>query len=125
MFTDMMIILIICLVIILPLAWLFSEFKTQNKWLRCTLGILAILSSFGVAFLVGQLNRLNYNIWYSSATRKLIDASIKKLEEGKIDIVIQELKVLSGKVQPTYERKGHYDKLAEETANKINGEIAN
>lgn len=63
--------LILFLVIAVPLAWLASEFQPRTE-IRIALGIAAIAMSFGVAWIVGSLERLNSNIWFGSATKDLI-----------------------------------------------------
>lgn len=102
---------ILLLVLLLPVAWLISEFSDANKSVRCSLGILAILSCFGVAFIAAQMVRLNYNIWYSSATAKLIDSTITKLNQDKTGEAIEMLTDIRSKMSVTYERKGNYDEL--------------
>jgi hypothetical protein len=111
--------IILLIVVILPIAWFVSEIKNSKKSVRCTLGILAILSCFGVAFLAAQLVRLNYNIWYSSATARLLDSTINQLENKETKFVINELKILRDKMPITYEFKGNYDELAADTAKKM------
>lgn len=106
------------LVVILPFGWLASELQ-DRRWLRLTLGTAAILLSFGVAFLVGSLTRLNYNAWYGGATQELIDTTISELEAGNVDRVLVSLRTLKAKYEPTYENRAHYDKLVKETTEKM------
>ena len=94
--------------------WVYSEIKNNKCWTRITFGCLAILCSWGIAVMAAQIVRLNYNIWYSDATNKLITATVKKLEDGKNDLVIEELKKLQEQLHVTYERKGNYDELVRE-----------
>jgi amino acid transporter len=110
---------VLLIVLILPIAWFISELKNSKKSIRCTLGILAILSCFGVAVLAAQIVRLNYNIWYSSATAKLLDSTINQLENKETKFVIKELKTLREKIPVTYEFKGNYNELAAETTKKM------
>ena len=79
--------ILVLVVILLPIAWLISVFKGE-KGTQCVLGSMAILSSFCVAILVGELNKFNYNAWYGSATKSLIDTSIEVLEKGETEKVI-------------------------------------
>lgn len=81
--------------IILPIAWLISEFKVKNRMVRCVLGIIAILWSFAVAWLFAQFSRFNYNAWYGSASMMLIDTTIKKLEAGDSQTVLKEFLILN------------------------------
>ena len=100
--------------LIILYAWLNSEFKVTKRWIRITLGCIAILCSWGIAVMAAQIVRLNYNIWYSGATNKLITATVKKLEAGKNDLVIEELKKLQEQLHVTYEFRGNYDELVRE-----------
>ena len=105
---------VLLLTIVLPFAWLASEFQSR-RWLRVILGATAILLSFGVAFLVGSFVRLNYNAWYGGATKTLIDTTIIELQAGNTANVLSSLKRLQAKYEPTYENRGHYDELVNET----------
>ena len=107
-------ILIIVFVTVTPIGWFVSEFVGQ-RWLRMTLGIAAILSSFGVAYLVGQLDRLNSNSWFGDATQELITATVTELEAGNQNQVLVSLKRLQQKYQPSYENRARYDELVAET----------
>ncbi len=60
--------LVLLLVVAAPIAWFASEFQ-DRRWLRLALGTLAILLSFGVAALVGWLERFNSNAWFGNATK--------------------------------------------------------
>src|SRR3954467_13865474 len=99
---DAFVPLIGMLVIGIPLAWFVSEFKGP-RWLRLVLGSLAIVLCFGIAAIVGTLERFNYNAWYGSASKKLIDATVSELESGNRDRVLRSLKDLQKKYAPTYE----------------------
>lgn len=102
------------LVILTPIAWFVSEFKSP-RWVRLSLGLATFFLSFGLAFLVGSLNTLNYNAWFGSASKELIDETINGLESGKQERVLIALKVLQKKYQPTYENRARYDELVQET----------
>ena len=102
---------IIPIALIILYAWLNSEFKVTKRWIRITLGCIAILCSWGIAVMAAQIVRLNYNIWYSDATNKLITATVKKLEAGEKSLVIEKLKKLKEQLHVTYEFKGNYDEL--------------
>lgn len=67
--------------------------------------------AFGVAWMVGSLERLNSNIWYGTATKDLIQNTIVELEQGNEDRVLTELQTLRSKFHPTYETRADYDKL--------------
>lgn len=113
-----MLALILILVIVLPLAWLASEFQPRKE-IRIPLGIAAIAMAFGVAWIVGSLDRLNSNSWYGSATKDLIQNTIVELENGNEDRVLTELRVLRSKFHPTYETRADYDKLVAAYVNAV------
>ncbi len=121
---SILVIPILIIVVGLPIAWLVSEFRSNKRSIRCVLGILSILSCFGIAWLTAQFVRLNYNAWYGFAFKSLIDASIEKMENGKTDVVLKELKILQDKFQPTYENRANYNELVTEAADKIKGQKA-
>lgn len=85
--------LILFLVVALPIAWLISEYY-DNRGARIALGVCAIAMSFGVAWIVGSLDRLNSNIYFSEATKDLIQNTIIELENDKSEIVLTELRAL-------------------------------
>ncbi len=116
--------IIIVVIVIFPVAWLISEFKTNKRSIRITLGILAISCVWGVGYLAAQLVRLNYNIWYSSAATKLISTIVSKLEKGETDSVISNLKELGTKLEKesTYETRGNFDELAKQAVENMNKE---
>ena len=112
----LMIPLLLLIAVGLPAAWFVAEFKS-GPGIRRLLGVLAILSACGgVAFISGQLSRLNYNAWYGATSKSLIDASIERLEQGDADAVLREWRKLQGRFKPTYEGRAHYDELVKEAA---------
>lgn len=113
--------LIVIAVIAFPVAWLWSEFSDRRS-LRITMGVLAIGSSFGIASLVGILNRLQYNAWYGSATKNLVDTTIAEIEDGHIDRVMPVLRRLKLDYHPTYENNAHYDDLVAEAVEAMKSE---
>lgn len=104
--------LIAMLVMSVPIAWFASEFQGR-RWVRLVLGSSAILLSFGLAALVGSLERLNSNAWYGHAAKNLVDATIAELETGNRDGVLRSLKTLQQKYTPTYENRANFDVLVE------------
>tara|TARA_B100000609_G_C16903240_1_gene275675 strand:+ start:89 stop:472 length:384 start_codon:yes stop_codon:yes gene_type:complete len=120
MTTNIFVLLAILMIIAVPILWVVAEFKSKKRWVRITLGSLSILCLWGVAFVAAQIVRLDYNIWYSDATKKLISASVEKLEQGRVDSVIKDLSQLRDQIQPTYERKGNYDELVAQTVERMN-----
>jgi len=110
--------LTLVLVVATPIAWASSEFQ-ERRWLRLTLGSLAISLCFGVAFLVGSLDRFNSNAWFGFASKELIDATVAELEAGQQNRVLESLKHLQREFGPTYENRARYDVLVEEAIQRM------
>jgi len=110
--------LVVLLVIACLIAWFIAEFKGSRK-LRITLGIVSILASFGVAWLVGSLNRLNYNAWYGEASKDLIDSLVREVEAGRAANALPALKQLQRDLRPTYESRAQYDSLVRDAVAKM------
>lgn len=104
--------MILLLVVALPVAWLVSELY-DNRPARISLGLAAIAMSFGVAWIVGSLDRLQSNIYFSEATKDLIQNTIVELEAGNADSVLAGLTTLRDDFRPTYETRDDYDKLVD------------
>ncbi len=102
----------VLLVAAAPIAWFASEFQ-DRRWLRLTLGTIAILLSFAVAFLVGMAERFNSNAWFGAASATLIQATIEEMEAGREERVLRAFKELQQSYRPTYENRGRYDVLVE------------
>ena len=113
--------LVLLLIIALPIAWLTSEFGDRRR-LRIGLGLAAIVSSMGVAYLVGHLSRWNYNAWYGGASKNLIETTIAEIEDGNIDRVMSVLRRLNLDYQPSYENRAHYDKHINEAVIQMRGD---
>ncbi len=107
----------------LPMAWLASEFG-KRRALRIGLGLAAIGSTMGVAYLVGHFYRFNYNAWYGVATSDLINTTVGQIEDGNVDHVMTVLRRLKLDYQPTYEDRAHYDELVNKAVAEMKGERA-
>ncbi len=110
--------LILFLVVALPIAWLISEFY-NNRTAKIGLGLCAIGMSFGVAWIVGSLDRMQSNIYFSEATKDLIQNTIIELENGKSDLVLDKLRELRSDFRPTYETRDDYDVLVDQYIHAI------
>ena len=88
------------------------------------MGIAAIASAIGVAYLVGHLARWNYNAWYGGASKDLVETTVTHIEDGKIDRVMSLLRRLNLDYQPTYENRAHYDELVNDAVSQMNGDDA-
>jgi hypothetical protein len=104
---------------ILVIAWLVSEFKASRK-IRISLGIAAIaVFTLVVFFATLIINQMEYNVWYGYATKELISETIKGLESGKSDKVINELKRFQDEYHPNYENRARYRPLVEQTVERM------
>lgn len=114
--------LLLLLVLAMPVCWFVSEFVGE-KPIRIALGVLAILCSFGVATIVGKLSELNYNAWYGSASKQLIDTTVHQIEDGNLSRVMTTLRALNRQYQPTYENRADYLTLTEKATKRMRGEV--
>ncbi|ELP34489.1 MULTISPECIES: hypothetical protein [Pirellulaceae] len=110
--------LILFLVVALPIAWLISEFY-DNRSVRIALGVSAIAMSIGVAWIVGKLDRLQSNIYFSEATKDLIQNTIVELENDNAATVLTELRTLRDDFRPTYETRDDYSVLVDRYIHSI------
>jgi hypothetical protein len=115
--------IVLLIVVALPIAWLASEFG-ERRPLRIALGVAAIASAMGVAYIVGHLSRWNYNAWYGYASKELIDTMVTEVEDGNVDRVMSILRRLNLDYQPTYENRAHYDELVNEAVSQMKGDDA-
>ncbi|MEL6106061.1 MAG: hypothetical protein AAFU85_08495 [Planctomycetota bacterium] len=104
--------IILFLVVAFPIAWLMSEFG-ENRGVRITLGLCSIAMAIGVAWIVGKLDRLQSNIYFSEATKDLIQNTIIELENDRATAVLSELRALRDDFRPTYETRDEYDVLVD------------
>jgi len=106
--------LVAIVVLAISLAWLASEFQSRKE-IRIGLGVTSLAMSFGVAWIAGSaagsFQIWNANAWYGAASKDLIENTIAELENGNVDQVLTELRVLNSKLEPGYETKADYDKL--------------
>lgn len=63
--------------------------------------------------------RANHNIWYSTAARKLLKSSASALRNGQAETVAKEFEKMANDLEVTYERRGNFKELAEETAERL------
>lgn len=99
-------------------AWVASEFY-ERRWLRITLGSLAILSSVSIAILVGMAERFNSNAWFGGAMGGLVNATVAELEAGNVDGVLKSLKTMQQDYRPTYENRARFDVLCDEAVARM------
>jgi hypothetical protein len=105
-------VIVLLIVVALPFAWFAAEFG-ERRSLRIGLGIAAIVSTMGVAYVLGELSRWNYDAWYGAASKSLVDTTVQEIEDGNVDRVVSVLRRLNLDYRPTYENRTHYDELVE------------
>ncbi|MEO1524879.1 MAG: hypothetical protein AAFX06_05555 [Planctomycetota bacterium] len=113
-----MLLVILALTVILPIAWFCSEFRAERS-VRIGLGCAAIAMSFGVAWIVGSLGFIRTNVYFSEATKDLIQNTIIELEKGNSEQVLRGLTELRGEFRPTYETHDDYDVLVDRYIERI------
>ena len=107
------------LAIALPIAWLASEFQ-RRRWLRITLGLLALLACLGACWINSSADTYFLRHRYSGATNALVKAVSKQLEVGNYEGVRRELNCLERDYAPIGEQLYRYDALVRETAIRLN-----
>ena len=73
---------VIWLLVGMPIAWFASEFRATRR-IRIGLGMALILRCLGVASVAGDMNRLNYNVWYAVASKDLIVNTLREVRNGR------------------------------------------
>lgn len=95
---------------------------------RKVVRVVSAMVAFGWACLMfiaaGWAESLNYNIWYSSAAEKMLNACIMGIEEGRQDAVLIEMRRMSDELDVTYERRGNFRELADRVAENLEVSIA-
>jgi hypothetical protein len=109
----MRIVLLLCITAALPIAWFIADFKTRPS-IRRTLGITAILWSFGVASFVGLFQYFDANVYFAVATKDLLTSSVEQLKAGKTAAVIRELSRADDQFDPTYENRARYRQIVDQ-----------
>ncbi|MBA4031421.1 MAG: hypothetical protein C0478_11115 [Planctomyces sp.] len=84
-----------------------------------SLGCLAILCSFGVAYVVGSLEKLTYSVRYGVSSQELVRATITELEAGRSEHVLATLRSLDADFSPSYETPRLYDELVDRAVLKL------
>lgn len=114
------VLLTLVVIVALPIAWLIAEFGS-NRALRITLGMASIVGSMGVLYVVGQLNRFNYNAYYGGTTSMLIDVMVAEIDEGNTDRLREVLRRMQSEYHPTYENRGHYAEIVDAAVEELKG----
>ncbi len=104
------IVVILVLAVILPGAWLASEFQPR-RGIRIGLGICSMGVMLLIAVVVGTLERLNYNAWYGPISQQLVETTITEIEAGRGESLLPPLRKLRDEFRPSYETRANYDEL--------------
>lgn len=102
--------------------WMLAEFR-QDRAARVIFGSLTLFLGLGAGVVLSMLNEFNYNAWYGSATKNLIDTIVIQVEDGNLDRVMTVLRGLNRQYQPTYENRAGYRDLVEEATAQMRGEV--
>ena len=115
--------LVLLIVVAFPIAWFASEFGTVRP-LRIALGVAALASTMGAAYLVSHIiSRFKNNVWYGHASKDLIDTTVAQIEDGHVDRVMSVLRHLKLDYHPTYETRAHYNELVNEAVSQMRGDV--
>lgn len=106
--------------ILAPFAWLASEFQSRI-WLRVAFGVAALIGAFCIGSLLDTLRRFDSNTYFSTANQQLIQSTIKGLERGHAEEVLEELQSFDHSYEPTYENRADYHEKVEAYSQKLEG----
>lgn len=88
---------------------------------RTVAGVMAF--GFSALMFLGArwVETANHRVWYGTAARKLLDATTEAIDAGKAAEVSRELKAMRKELNVTYESRGNFKELAEETVVRLKG----
>ena len=110
---HMRILMLLLLTAALPIAWFVADLRGRPT-VRRILGLVALLWSFGIAALVGGLQQLNANAYFSEASKDLLHATVLALRAGKTEAVVRELSRADDSYSASYEARGRYRQVVDE-----------
>lgn len=111
--------LLLALTVILPLAWLASEFQPR-RWLSILLGCAAIAYMAFITYgWAGFQSTFSLNESYGAASKSLAKEIVQQLEAGKIDLVQRELKQFANSYEPNYENYPRYDEAVAKVIGRL------
>jgi hypothetical protein len=116
------VIVFLLLVLGMVISWLVLE-KTAGAAWRIAAGLITMaLVSFSVwcVTYIGMV--FNYNAYYGSATRDLIESSLAALERDDEETVRKVFRGLRDQYHPTYEHNARYAEQVAEAARHLRGE---
>jgi hypothetical protein len=101
--------------VILPLLWLFAEFRAQ-KTFRMALGIIAFLCSLAMIFLMAWVTKIGLVQNNSESIHAVLEASISELEDGRVERTLSLLRDLNRGYKPVTRVQENYLNSLNETA---------
>ncbi len=97
--------------VILPLLWLFAEFRAQ-KTFRVALGIVAFLCSLAMIFLMAWVTKIGWVQKSSESIYAVLEAGISELEDGRVERTLHLLRDLNRSYKPvTRIQEDYLDRL--------------
>ena len=109
----MQIAILLLITVTLPIVWFIAEFRAGVS-VRRTLGVVTIVWSFGVAALAGSIQNFNANVYFTTATKDLLESSVQQLRAGKTEAVLREWARADDEFRPTYENRARYKQIVEQ-----------
>ncbi len=107
------IIVLIAITVCLPIGWLVAEFRA-GPLTRRVMGICTILWSFSVAALVGMLESFDANVYFTTASKKLLESSVHHLQNGNEQAVAREWALANEQFDSTYESRAKYAEIVDQ-----------
>src|SRR4051794_30279293 len=87
------------------LAFIGTAALARKRTVRISCAVGASLWSCLMFLVADCAEKFNYNVWYSSATSKMLKGCVAGLQAGRKDAVLAELKQMSDELEVTYERR--------------------
>lgn len=105
--------------LLLPLAWLASEFQ-RHRWISVVLGCasLAIVPFVAYAW-AGITTTFDKNVHFGEASKSLAATIVQELEAGNVDRVKSELAKFIKSYDPNYENYPRYDDVVRKTVARL------
>jgi hypothetical protein len=110
--------IVILVVMASPILYIIGETRGRRS-LRIGSIIILLPAAIFTGWATGMLSRFNYNAWYGSSSKSLIDETILQIEAGRSKEVARVLRQLSDSYSPTYENRAHYDELTESAVEEM------
>lgn len=110
--------LLIVIISVSPALYIIGEIKAKRS-LRMLSFIILVPTAVITGWIVGMMAKFNYNAWYGSSTKQLIDEINIQLKIGNQEQVRAVLTELSDMYHPTYENRAHYNELADKAVQKL------